>query len=318
MSGGGWNELRLHAWLAQRPAPRQLEGSRQHDAAVLGRLGGRPVMCCDQVVLGVHAEHDVDPALFGAKVVLRTLSDLAATAAEPVAVTLAGRFEDERDETWIRAVIEGASDAAERHGAGLVAGDLSGGSGPAGLTATALGRLPGERQPPGRDRGRAGQVLICTGPLGGSRAGRHLRIEPRLRAGRALHELGATALIDVSDGLQLDAERLAQASGLALVLDTLPVHEDALVAAGGDRSVAQRAALSDGEDHELLATLDAAAAARFLERAGEFGVPAATRIGTLQETTDLRAGVWLRLDPDHPACRPPGLGGYVHGSATST
>ena len=135
----GWNELEIHRWLEQSPRPAVLDGSTGHDAAVLRPEPGRPVTCVDQCVEGVHFHPRVDPAAAGAKAVLRCLSDLAATAAEPRAVTLAVCAPADWSEDRLRSVITGAREAAVRHGAELVAGDLAQGPGPAVLTVTAIG-----------------------------------------------------------------------------------------------------------------------------------------------------------------------------------
>lgn len=280
----GWSEERLLAWLSRRQRPECLAGSWHHDAAVLRSQSGRPVTCTDQAIEGVHAELDVAPRKLGAKAVARTLSDLAATAATPVAVSLALRAPRERQERWLKGVIIGAAEEAEKHGAALVAGDLSAAPGPAGLTVTAQGLLPGKRVPPGRDRARPGQALILTGPVGGSRLGRHLRIAPRVAAGRQLWSAGATALMDVSDGLALDLHRLARASDVAFELREVPIHRDARRAARASGLTALEHALEDGEDHELLACLPRRSAERLLAQ-GLTDCPGAQWIGDVVVAT---------------------------------
>ena len=86
-----WSEARLHAWLARRPRARRspLAGSVGHDAAVLTRLPGRPVVCADHTIEGIHFEPGTSVRLVGRKAAARALSDLAATAARPVALVLA-------------------------------------------------------------------------------------------------------------------------------------------------------------------------------------------------------------------------------------
>ena len=298
-----WNEARLLDWIATWTRPDPLVGSRGHDAAVLARPGARTVWCTDQAAVGVHAANGVPPARLGAKAIARTASDLAATAAEPVGCLVALRAPAETTERWIRAALDGARRRADELGLPIVGGDLAQVPGPASLAVSAFGRLPGRRRPPGRDRARAGQVLVATGPFGGSGLGRHLRIEPRLAAGRALWAAGATAMMDVSDGLGIDADRLARASGLELVLERVPLHRDAARAARRSGRAALDHALGDGEDHELLATLPAAAAAR-LE--GELGL---LRLGRV------RAGrPGLVLDLGDPGRDGPWRGtGWVHG-----
>lgn len=266
--------------------------------------------CTDQVIEGVHVTSDAKPTQVGAKAVLRTLSDLAATAARPRCVLLAIRCSGERNDRFLRGLIQGASRAAESCGAELVGGDLALAPGPFGLTVTAIGDLDGRRRPVGRDRGRAGQALIATGPFGGSLAGRHLKPRPRLAEGRALWKAGATALIDVSDGLARDLQRLASASELDAQLEQVPIHAEARRAARTSGRSPREHALFDGEDHELIAALPRAAALRWLE-----ANPSGSLLGRLvtrahEGRSKLRLtepdGTWVALDDP---------GGYVHGAS---
>jgi len=259
---GGWSEDRLHRWLAQQSWPEGLVGSRGHDAAVLAASGERAVLCADQCIEGVHFAAGVAGSVAGAKAVLRTISDLAATGAQPAAVTFAVRAPETCEEAWIRDAIQGARAAAVRCGAELVAGDLSAAPGAASFVVTAFGHLAGDRTPVGRDRARPGQIVVLTGPVGGSlEGGRHLAPTPRLDEGVKLAEAGATAMMDVSDGLGLDLFRMARASdvGIELDADSVPIHPDARAASATTGRTALDHALHDGEDHELIATVDVAA-----------------------------------------------------------
>jgi thiamine-monophosphate kinase len=253
----GWSEDSLHRWLARRPAPEVLAGSPGHDAAVLRRSAGREVHCADQTVEGVHFDARTAPVRVGRKAANRALSDLAATAARPRSLLVTLAVAPEREERWLRQVIEGVAQAAGAAGAELVGGDLSHSAGPSVISVFAAGVLPGRRKPPGRDRARAGQRLVLTGPVGGSALGRHLRFQPRLELGRALYRAGATALMDVSDGLAWDLFRLARASRVALELERVPLHRDARRAARASGRSALDHGLHDGEDHELVACLGA-------------------------------------------------------------
>ena len=266
----GWSEDALHRWLAEQPWPASLAGSRGHDAAVLEEATGRSVLCADQCIEGVHFLASVGGRAVGRKAVLRALSDLAATAAQPVAVTLTlhapRTASGVRMEEWIQAALTGANAAAAAHGAELVAGDLAMVEGPIAVTVTALGRVSASAQPVGRDRARAGQVLLLSGPVGGSLlSGRHLEPVPRVTAGSAAAAAGATAMMDVSDGLAWDLYRMARASGLGarLVLEQVPLHADVQAASlASGRSVLDHG-LHDGEDHELIASMDPEAWERF-------------------------------------------------------
>lgn len=306
-----WSEDSLHRWLARAPRQKALAGSAMHDASVLVRLRGKPVVCVDQTLEGRHFESDADPRAVGAKAVLRALSDLAASAARPRAIVLALCAPPTTDEAWIRAAIGGLRAAASRHGAELVGGDLASASAPRSLAVTALGEFLGARRPPGRDRARPGEVLLLTGPVGGSRLGRHLRPRPRLDEGRWLFERGAAALMDVSDGLAWDLHRLARTAGVRIVLERVPLHRDARRAARLDGRSALDHGLHDGEDHELLATLAPGKLSRVLREAP-------TRCPGLVVVGRVEAGRGLVLDAGLAGGRQrrwdPGEGGWRHGA----
>jgi len=325
-----WSEERLLRWLvarhasarAARPGARSARvGTFGSDAAVV-RLarGARVVTCTDQTIEGVHYEPGTTARAAGRKAAGRALSDLAASAARPLGVLLAVRAPREMSEAWLRAAIEAVARAAAEHGGELLGGDLACARGGAALTVTALGSLEAGRRPPARDRARPGQLLVTTGPTGGSRLGRHLRVVPRLAEGRWLHAHGATAMMDVSDGLALDLLRLARASGVGIDLERVRVHRDARRLARADRRSALEHALCDGEDHELVATLSAAAWGRARDEA-------ARRYPHIAVVGRVRAGRGLavRRSPDGPLERwrsvrgagaargMGGKGGWVHG-----
>src|SRR5689334_5395783 len=126
----GWNEDSLHRWLARTSPP--------HDAAVLPRLRGRPVVCCDACIEGVHFERGTPARAAGGKAARRALSDLAATGARPRALLLSLSAPRETSETRLRGAIEGVRAAARRFGAELVGGDLACQRGPLHLSVSAL------------------------------------------------------------------------------------------------------------------------------------------------------------------------------------
>jgi len=304
-----WSEATLLPWIARRAKPSVMVGSRGHDAAVLRASAGRLVVCTDQTIEGVHAERGVSARALGRKAAGRALSDLAATAARPVAVLLALAAPRAEREARLRAAIEAVDEKAREHGAALVGGDLAASAGPLSLSVTAVGRLPGRRRAPGRDRARAGQLVLLSGPVGGSARGRHLEPEPRLALGRFLFEHGASALMDVSDGLALDLSRLARASRVRIDLERIPIHADAHALARSSGKSAREHALSDGEDHELLATMRSRDWRRCAARAARL-FPALTVVGRVS------AGSGLWVPGAHPGAQVPwgGRGGWIHGS----
>lgn len=292
-----WDEDRLHRWLGRWNAA---EGVKLgHDAAVMPAAKGRRVACCDQVIAGVHAEVTAPPIRLGEKAALRALSDLAATAAHPDGLLCSLRASQGEDERTVRELLKGVRRAGERYGAPLLGGDLAAAEGPLSLSVTALGTLDSRREPPHRARAKVGQAVVLTGPVGGSGLGRHLRIEPRIEQGEALFRGGATAMMDVSDGLAWDLYRLARASDVRIVVEHVPVHKDAKRAAKASGRSALDHALHDGEDHELIATLP-----RPDRLAGSFDV-----IGRVEAGRGLR----LELEGEDPRLWSPQEGGWRHG-----
>lgn len=309
-----WSEDRLHRWLARQSAPAIVGQRMGHDAAVLPSAKGRAVQCVDQCVEGVHFDSNAAPRLVGRKVVMRSLSDLAATGARPVSVLLSLTAGPHVEERWLRAVIRGATQAAEDCGAGLVGGDLAMGTGGVVMAAFAHGCLPGTKRPPGRDRARAGQTLLLTGPVGGSILGRHLRIVPAIAEGQALFAAGATAMMDVSDGLAWDLHRLARSSNVRFELSHVPIHRDARRLSRESGRLVLDHALHDGEDHALIATIsgkswprDAVPIGRVVKGKGLWLSPelleAGDPNGPLSPRVAKRGRLWR-----------PGEGGWCHGT----
>jgi thiamine-monophosphate kinase len=248
----------------------------------------------------------LEPEQIGWRAAASALSDLAAVAAEPVAVlvSVALRVEDV-DSGWGTRLMSGAREAAEAVGAALVGGDVSRAPGPVVVDVVAVGRA---RKPVLRDGALAGDEVWVSGALGAAgaavallEAGRPLpavlrapfeRPVPRTREALWLSERADLhAMIDLSDGIAGDAAHVAAASGLAIELDIadLPVAPGVEVAApeSDDRL---RLALSAGEDYELCVAAGAGVLAPLAaEFQGRFGV-ALTRVGRARAGE----GVWSR------------------------
>jgi thiamine-monophosphate kinase len=225
------------------------------------------------------------PELVGGRAVRAAISDLAAMAAEPIGVLVALNVPGAAEPELAEAVSAGCRNAAEALGAPLVGGDLSRGGSALALDVAALGSV---ERPLLRSGARPGDELWVTGRLGAAAAAvgawklgapapedwheRFWRPEPRLREARWLAERGASALIDLSDGLVADAGHIAAASGVGLELDW-----EAVPAATG---VEPGLTLSGGEDYELLAAVPGGilSAEEVSEFERTFGVPL-TRVG---------------------------------------
>ena len=209
--------------------------------------GGRTCLSTDAIVEGRHFASEADPVLVGRKAAAAALSDLAAMGARPVGAVVAlccpARWDGMR-------IMEGLHGELERHGCPLLGGDTTGADRLT-ITVTVWGEAhPGGRLVP-RGGAEVGDLLVVTGPLGGSLgSGRHLRPEPRLLEGAWLARRPEVhALMDISDGLAGDARTMAAAAGLGCVLlpNEVPTHDDVPILS--DRA---RAACCDGEDYELL------------------------------------------------------------------
>lgn len=241
------------------------------------------------------------------------LSDLAAVGAVAEAVLVAVSMPDDTTDEDLVAVMRGAGAAAQSVNAAVVGGDLTAG-GVVTVAVTVMGRATN----PVRRRGaRVGDGVWVTGTLGGSRAAlqawrsdrvpaaaareRFARPNPRIAAGRALARAGATAMMDLSDGLGGDAGHLAAASGVGLAIDLGLVPIDPSVTEEAAKTGEDPAvfATTGGEDYELLVTLPST----FDSRSLDLGGVALTRIGTVTA----ESGVRLTL-----AGRVVTLAGYDH------
>jgi len=229
-------ELGLLAELERRGLARQIA----NDAA---QLEGGLVVTQDALVEDVHFRLDwLTWQDLGFRAAAVNLSDLAASGAEPEAlvVTLALPGETELDD--VLALYEGLSEP----GVPVVGGDTSRAERVL-LSVTALGR---SERVPGRTGARAGDVLVVTGPLGGAgaafRENRLTRPPVRLSEGKELAR-DAHAMLDISDGLAVDAGHIASRSGIRCVIEL----ERVPLAAG-----ATVEDLAFGEDYELLAAVD--------------------------------------------------------------
>jgi thiamine-monophosphate kinase len=285
-------ERRLTAGLARffRADPARVPLGIGDDAAVVRHAGRLGVVACDPVIEGVHFTRSTPLRDVGRKAVNRNLSDIAAMGAVADHLLVAAILPAWVEAPQRRQLFGGIRAAADRAGCLVVGGDIAATPGPLTVVVTVLGH-PGPRVLT-RSAARAGDALHVTGPLGGAQRDRHhLRFAPRLEAGVWLAgQRGVAAAMDVSDGLLLDLWTMLRASAVpGAVLDAaaIPVRAAARRAAGGDREAALAAALTDGEDHELLFTVRAGA------RLGPGGpLPAVGRrpIGTLVD----RPGLWLR------------------------
>lgn len=225
------------------------------DCAVVESTGSgwMTVLKTDAVVEWVHFEPSTKSALIGRKALARVVSDFAAMGATPrhalVTLVCPGRTEVRQ----LEGIYRGMQKLADEFGIAVVGGELT--KGLEMMISVAMeGEVASEKWL-ARSGARAGDVLLVTGKLGGSLAGRHLTFEPRLAEGRWLaSRAGVHAMMDLSDGLAKDLPRLARASGLGfeVKMAALPRH----------RSCNVQSAWGDGEDYELLLAVEPASVGR--------------------------------------------------------
>jgi thiamine-monophosphate kinase len=250
------------------------------------------------MVEGVHWLPGQDMADVAWKLVAVNLSDLAAKGAEPVGVLL-GFMLGADDEQFIA----GLTEVLDEYAVPLLGGDTVSGGPPRALGLTAIGRAT-HRPVPARSGARPGDGVWITGPVGGAMTGfealrdrtgaestAYRRPRPLLAEGRALASR-VTAMMDVSDGVLLDAARLAGASGVTIDLALADVPIAAPEARHAD-------ALRWGDDYQLLFTLSS----------GQTPPVPAHRIGTVVPDR----GAPLLLDGARPA--PGDRLGYRHGES---
>lgn len=311
------------------------------DDAAIVVPGGATATSVDALIEGVHFRREWSSlAQIGGKALAAALSDLAAMGAEPGEAYIVLGVPSDLDEESCMALLDGIAAVATETGTTLAGGDVT--RAPALILAmTVVGHAESADGLVTRDGARPGDVLVVTGELGGAAAGllllersgdwrvdrpmagstrqstpgrgeegsagllaRQLEPRPRLAAGRALAEAGATAMIDLSDGLGGDAGHIAAASGVGLRIEaaSLPLAAGvAEVAAAASRD-ALELATSGGEDYELLAALPAE---RLSAAVANVAGQSETRLTQIGEVV-AGEGVEIRL-PDGGLLKPAGF-----------
>lgn len=265
--------------LALLPPSRSVLVGPGDDAAVIATEGGLWVVTTDLLVEGVDFLPGESPEAVGRRAMAVNLSDLAAMGARPDFFLLTVAFPAARGEEYPLGIARGALSRATPLQTALAGGDLS--DAPVAFVSIALWGRP-EKEPTRRSGARPGDLLFLSGETGRAAAGLRLARaraegrprapglpaaaesellaayrdpEPRLALGLALAREGrATAAIDLSDGLGIDAGRLAEASGVRAVIESerVPVSASLAAFARVEGLYPLDLALSGGDDYELL------------------------------------------------------------------
>lgn len=202
----------------------------------------------DSLVEGVHYPKGTSAEFIGWKALCRPISDIAAMGGTPLhALITVATPAGWKSSAW-KSLYRGIGKAARAHGVSIVGGETVLSPGPVFISVALTGDVK-KKNLRLRSSARPGQFICVTGELGGSfKSGRHLRFQPRLREGQWMaKQLGVKAMMDLSDGLGSDLPKLARASGCSFQINQnkLPRH----------RGCSIQAAITDGEDYELLVTV---------------------------------------------------------------
>jgi len=258
-------EQELVAWLQQRQRPNSaIQLGIGDDMALLETPSNRILLSSDMLLDGVHFESKTQSlALIGRKSLACSLSDCAAMAVRPIAAVVSLALPAHWTLAQAQELMEGVFALAADFDVQVVGGDTTSWENPL-VVDVAVTATPYEGvEPVRRNRAREGDILYVTGPLGGSLLGRHLTFVPRVHEARSCAQsLGCRlhAMMDISDGLSLDIWRMCTASHVGAELDEsllAPViSEDARRMSAMDGRTALDHVLGDGEDFELLCSVD--------------------------------------------------------------
>src|SRR5215472_12091439 len=230
------------------------------DAAVIRAPDRRVVAVSFHLNEGRHFRRDWSGAFdIGAKAAAQNLADVAAMGASPTALLVGFAAPGDLLVTWAEDLVRGLAQECARAGASVVGGDVSSADSVM-LAITALGDLGG-REPVTRAGANAGDRLAIAGVPGpaGEFAGlvaSHRRPQPPYACGPEAALLGATSMIDISDGLVADLGHVAEASGVRLDIEAARLPDDPALRAAAASLGADRLGwvLAGGEDHALAAT----------------------------------------------------------------
>lgn len=254
------------------------------DCAVVEPGSSRQIITVDSLTYGQHVDAKVGAKDAGAKLIKRNLSDIAAMGGTPGHAVLALLCSPDVSIEWLQDFFTGIRESCLDYSLQIVGGDIS--SLPHGNFSSVLTLVGQTEHPKLRKSAKVGDLLYVTGRLGGSILQKHYAFTPRLAEGQWIAAQSAcTALMDLTDGLGKDLPALLPKDSSALIeVHQLPISEDAHTLSAQSGQSPEQHAICDGEDYELLLSVDANAAAEF-ETAWQQQFPALelTCIGTITE-----------------------------------
>jgi thiamine-monophosphate kinase len=263
----------------------------------------------DAVVEGIHFDAKTPPEKIGRKALARCLSDIAAMAGAPNSALVTLALPKNFDVECVKKIYDGMNQLAAEHHVAIVGGETT--TNLRILISISLIGTVAKEKCVLRSGAKKGDAIFVSGELGGSIAEKHFDFEPRLNEARWLNEhFPVHAMIDVSDGLAGDLRHILEASGVGaeILASAIPVSRAAKLQARAESSAKPPllAALTDGEDFELLFTVASRDAVRVLDEwKKQFPKVRLSCIGKILDTP----GLQIR---DERGVRPLTAHGYVH------